>query len=53
MREGMTNRTGTTKERGSMQTRAKADAEAGVAESGMVIERRFTTAGDDPFDAFE
>ena len=36
-----------------MQTRAKADAEAGVAESGMVIERRFTTAGDDPFDAFD
>ena len=36
-----------------MQTRAKADAEAGVAESGMVIERRFTTAGDDPFDTFD
>jgi len=36
-----------------MQTRTKADAEAGIAESGMVIERRFTTAGDDPFDAFD
>ena len=36
-----------------MQTRTKADAEAGVAESGMVIERRFTTAGDDPFDTFD
>ena len=36
-----------------MQTRAKADAEAGIAESGMVIERRFTTAGDDPFDTFD
>ena len=36
-----------------MQTRTKADAEAGIVESGMVIERRFTTAGDDPFDAFD
>ena len=36
-----------------MQTRTKADAEAGIAESGMVIERRFTTAGDDPFDVFD
>jgi ribonucleoside-diphosphate reductase alpha chain len=36
-----------------MQTRIKADTDAGIAESGMVIERRFTTAGDDPFDAFD
>ena len=36
-----------------MQTRIKADTEAGIAESGMVIERRFTTAGDDPFDTFD
>jgi len=36
-----------------MQTRVKADTEAGIAESGMVIERRFTTAGDDPFDGFD
>jgi len=36
-----------------MQTRVKADTEAGIAESGMVIERRFTTAGDDPFDTFD
>ena len=36
-----------------MQTRIKADTDAEIAESGMVIERRFTTAGDDPFDAFE
>ena len=36
-----------------MQTRVKGDADSGDAETGMVIERRFTTAGDDPFDAFE
>ena len=36
-----------------MQTRVKADTDAGIAESGMVIERRFTTVGDDPFDAFD
>ena len=36
-----------------MQTRVKADSETGIAESGMVIERRFTTVGDDPFDAFD
>jgi len=36
-----------------MQTRTKAETEAGIAESGMVIERRFTTAGDDPFDTFD
>ena len=36
-----------------MQTRVKGDAESGDAETGMVVERRFTTSGDDPFDAFE
>nr|AIF00205.1 ribonucleotide-diphosphate reductase subunit alpha (nrdA, nrdE) [uncultured marine group II/III euryarchaeote KM3_12_E09] len=36
-----------------MQTRVKGDADSGDAETGMVIERRFTTADDDPFDAFE
>ena len=36
-----------------MQTRVKGDADSGDAETGMVIERRFTTTGDDPFDAFE
>ena len=36
-----------------MQTRVKGDVDSGDAETGMVIERRFTTAGDDPFDAFE
>ena len=36
-----------------MQTRIKGDAETGDAETGMVVERRFTTSGDDPFDAFE
>ena len=36
-----------------MQTRVKGDADTGDPETGMVVERRFTTAGDDPFDAFE
>ena len=36
-----------------MQTRVKGDVETGDAETGMVVERRFTTSGDDPFDAFE
>ena len=38
-----------------MQTRTdeEAVAEVGEAEKGLVIERRFTTAGSDPFDAFE
>ena len=38
-----------------MQTRTDDDivAEVGEAEKGLVIERRFTTAGSDPFDAFE
>ena len=36
-----------------MQTRVKGDVDSGDAETGMGIERRFTTAGDDPFDAFE
>ena len=36
-----------------MQTKVKSDAEAGVAESGMVIERRFTSMGEEVFDAFK
>ena len=36
-----------------MQTRVKGDVDTGDPETGMVVERRFTTAGDDPFDAFE
>jgi len=36
-----------------MQTRIKGDSEVGEAESGMVIERRFTTAGEDAFDTFD
>ena len=36
-----------------MQTRIKGVSEGGEAESGMVIERRFTTAGEDPFDNFD
>ena len=38
-----------------MQTRTddEAVAEEGEAEKGLVIERRFTTAGADPFDAFD
>ena len=38
-----------------MQTRTDDEvvAEEGEAEKGLVIERRFTTAGADPFDAFD
>ena len=36
-----------------MQTRIKGDSEVGEAESGLVIERRFTTAGEDAFDVFD
>ena len=38
-----------------MQTRTDDEivADVGEAERGLVIERRFTTAGSDPFDAFE
>ncbi len=36
-----------------MQTRVESDVGTGDAETGMVVERRFTTSGDDPFDAFE
>ena len=36
-----------------MQTRIKGDSEVGEAESGLVIERRFTTVGEDAFDAFD
>ena len=36
-----------------MQTRIKGDSEVGEAESGLVIERRFTTAGEDAFDTFD
>ena len=36
-----------------MQTRVKGELDTGDPETGMVVERRFTTAGDDPFDAFE
>ena len=36
-----------------MQTRVEGEAETGDAETGMIVERRFTTSGDDPFDAFE
>ena len=36
-----------------MQTRIKGDSEVGDAESGLVIERRFTTAGEDAFDVFD
>ena len=36
-----------------MEARSKGVLEAGEAEAGMVIERRFTTAGDNPFDVFD
>jgi len=36
-----------------MEARSKGVLEAGEAETGMVIERRFTTAGDNPFDVFD
>ena len=36
-----------------MQTRIKGDSEVGEVESGLVIERRFTTAGEDAFDVFD
>ncbi len=36
-----------------METRISGDLETGEAEIGMVIERRFTTAGDNPFEAFD
>ena len=36
-----------------MQTRIKGDSEVGEAESGLVIERRFTPAGEDAFDVFD
>jgi ribonucleoside-diphosphate reductase alpha chain len=36
-----------------MEARSKGVLEAGEAEIGMVIERRFTTAGDNPFDVFD
>ena len=36
-----------------MEARSKGVLEAEEAETGMVIERRFTTAGDNPFDVFD
>ena len=38
-----------------MQTRTEDEtvSDVGEAEKGLVIERRFTSAGSDPFDAFD
>ncbi|MDP6871798.1 MAG: adenosylcobalamin-dependent ribonucleoside-diphosphate reductase [Candidatus Thalassarchaeaceae archaeon] len=36
-----------------MQPKMKDTAESSDAESGMVVERRFTSSGKDPFDSFE
>ena len=36
-----------------MEARSKGVLEAGEAETGMVVERRFTAAGEDPFDLFD
>ena len=36
-----------------MQTKIKTSKDKGNSESGLVIERRFTSAGQDPFESFE
>ena len=36
-----------------MQTKIKTSKDKGDSESGLVIERRFTSAGQDPFESFE
>ena len=36
-----------------MQTKVKTTQETADSEGGLVIERRFTSAGKDPFDSFE
>ena len=36
-----------------MQTKIKASKDKADSESGLVIERRFTSAGQDPFESFE
>ena len=36
-----------------MQTKIKSSDSSVDSESGMVVERRFTSAGQDPFDSFE
>ena len=36
-----------------MQTKIKSSGDGSDAEKGLVVERRFTSAGQDPFDSFD
>ena len=36
-----------------MQTKVKASGSVSEAETGLVIERRFTSVGENPFDSFD
>ena len=36
-----------------MQTKIKSSESSVESESGLVVERRFTSAGQDPFESFE